>query len=134
LAGRVIAAAPDLPLDNDAVERLAKNPCSFLHLVAPPLDNRFLQGERDTLVYRKAAENLQTFLDKGYLRKDPVPRLYLYTVENGTVSRQTGVWAVTLFDDYLNNKIRKHEYTRTERENGIADYLRQTGIDANPVL
>src|SRR3546814_8295374 len=50
------------------------------------------------------------------------------------VSRQTGVWAVTLFDDYLNNTIRKHEYTRVERENGIADYLRQTGIDAYPVL
>lgn len=130
---RVIAPPPDLPLEDAGVAALAANPCSFLHLVTPPLGNEFLQGSRETLVYKQAADNLQTFLEKGYLQKDEAPCLYLYSVE-GTASRQTGIWAVTLFDDYLNNRVRKHEYTRPDRESSIADYLRQTGIDANPVL
>src|SRR3546814_393755 len=92
-----------------------------------------MQRARDALPICQAGENLQTFLENGYLLCDQDPCPYLYSVET-PVSRQTGVWAVTLFDDYLNNTIRKHEYTRVERENGIADYLRQTGIDANPVL
>ncbi|QEC53496.1 DUF1015 domain-containing protein [Anseongella ginsenosidimutans] len=130
---RVITSPPDLPLDEAALSQLSANPQSFLNLVAPPLANEFLQGSRDALIYKQAAENLHTFLENGILQKEEVPCLYLYTVE-GTGSRQTGIWTVTLFDDYLNNRVRKHEYTRIERENSIADYVRQTGIDANPVL
>lgn len=146
---RIITSPPDLPPDKATLSSMAANPHSFLHLVAPVPGSEFLQGSRDTLIYKQAGENLQAFLEEGVLQKEGGACLYLYSVEDagrysgeyagrysadGTPGRQTGIWAVTLFDDYLNNRIRKHEYTRRERENSIADYVRQTGIDANPVL
>jgi len=130
---RVIAAPPGFPLSDADRAELTANPNSFLHLIAPPLKNEFLQGPRDALIHRQAAENFQRFLEEGILIKDPEPGLYLYTLEREGIL-QTGIWTVTLFDDYLNNRVRKHEYTRAERERSIAEYLRQTGIDANPVL
>src|SRR5690606_11378274 len=130
---RVIAAPPGFPLSDADRAELTANPNSFLHLIAPPLKNEFLQGPRDALIHRQAAENFQRFLEEGILIKDPEPGLYLYTLEREGIL-QTGIWTVTLFDDYLNNRVRKHEYTRADRERSIAEYLRQTGIDANPVL
>src|SRR3546814_18713564 len=110
-ADRLITVPPDFPLDEAVVTHLKKNPCSFLHLVAPVPDNEFMQGSRDALVYRKAGENLQTFLENGYLLCDQDPCLYLYSVET-LVSRQIGSWAVTLFVALLNNTIRTKKKTK----------------------
>lgn len=130
---RVIASPPILPLSDAVVATLPDHPFSFLHLVEPPLENRFLQGPREALICRQAAENLQQFLDKRILVRDETPCIYLYTADTGGETK-TGVWAVTHFDDYVTNHVRKHENTRAERQRGIAEYLRLTGIDANPVL
>ncbi|HYH56803.1 MAG TPA: DUF1015 family protein [Anseongella sp.] len=132
-AGRVVASPRETPFNETSGEVLRANPFSFLHLVEPELGNIYLQGSREALVYRQVSENLQAFLEKGYLLKEEKPCLYLYSVE-GRDHIRTGIWTVTLFDDYLSNHVRKHEYTRIDRETKISDYIRHTGIDANPVL
>lgn len=131
--GRIISAPRDTPFDGEGEAILRSNPFSFLHLVEPELGNKYLQGSRESLVYKQVTENLAAFLEKGWLQKEETACLYLYSVEeNGRLI--TGIWTVTLFDDYLNNRVRKHEYTRPEREVKISDYIKHTGIDANPVL
>lgn len=111
----------------------SENKCTFLHLINPELDNPYLRGTREELVYKKISENLEGFLDHQFLIKQDKPAIYIYRVKhNGLV--QTGVWTLTHIKDYLEGRIKKHESTVERRERLLADYLQQTGLDANPVL
>ncbi|MEY3678219.1 MAG: hypothetical protein RI924_360 [Bacteroidota bacterium] len=106
---------------------------SFVNMLVPKLDNRFLMGSKTELAFKKINENFEDFLEKGILVKDENPSVYVYQVQHLGCT-QTGIWTVSSIDDYLNNTIKKHELTRAEREQGLIEYVQQTGIDANPVL
>src|SRR5690349_5808006 len=111
----------------------SENKCTFLHLINPELDNPYLRGTREELVYKKISENLEGFLEHQFLIKQDRPAIYIYRVKhNGLV--QTGIWTLTHINDYLEGRIKKHESTVERREKLLADYLQQTGLDANPVL
>lgn len=109
------------------------NPLSYVNMLVPRLENRFMMGSKKELAYKQINENFEEFLEKGILRKDKDPSLYIYrTVQSGHV--QTGIWAATSIDDYLNNIVKKHELTRADREAGLIEYLQHTDLDGNPVL
>ncbi len=111
----------------------SENACSFLHLIDPELDNPYLRGTKQELVFKKISENLEGFIEHKYLDKQADPSIYVYQVlHDGLV--QTGIWTLTHIDDYLEGRIKKHESTVERREKLLADYLQQTGLDANPVL
>ena len=92
-----------------------------------------MMGSKTELAYKKINENFEDFLERGILIRDAKPSLYIYQVAHRGIV-QTGIWAITSIDDYLNNTIKKHELTRADREKALIDYLQQTGCDANPVL
>lgn len=129
----VIAKPAETPFSEHLREQLSNNKKSILHLVEPELENTFLRGSKQELIHKKITENLQDFLEKGILVRDNVPSIYIYRISKAN-QIQTGIWTVTLIDDYINNKVKKHEHTRADRERNLAEYLQQTGIDANPVL
>ena len=110
-----------------------ENPYSYVNMLVPKLENKFLRGSKREIAYKKINENFEDFLEKGILIHDSRSCHYIYQIShNGIV--QTGLWTSTCIDDYLNNTIKKHELTRADRENALIDYLQQTGVDANPVL
>lgn len=111
----------------------SENACSFLHLINPELDNPYLRGTRQELIFKKIAENFEGFLDHHYLVREANPAIYVYQVEHDGLC-QTGIWTLTHIKDYLEGRIKKHESTVERREKLLADYLQQTGLDANPVL
>ncbi|SMC95386.1 DUF1015 domain-containing protein [Pedobacter africanus] len=111
----------------------SENPCSFLHLIDPELDNPYLRGTRQELIFKKISENLEGFIEHNYLVKQQQPAIYIYQVSHDGLL-QTGIWTLTNISDYLENRIKKHESTVERRERLLADYLQQTGLDANPVL
>lgn len=131
-ADEVVLDMENLSLQEAKIIR-QENPYSYVNMLVPKLDNLFLRGSKNELAFKKINENFEEFLDKGILIQDTNPSIYIYRVSKED-STQTGVWTVTLADDYLSNHIRKHELTRPEREAVLIDYLQQTGIDANPVL
>lgn len=112
---------------------VSENRYSFLHLVNPELDNPYLRGSRQELIYKKISENLEAFIDDKILIQEEKPSIYIYQVEHDGLI-QIGIWALTHINDYLNGKIKKHELTVERRELLLSEYLQQTGIDANPVL
>lgn len=125
------------PLENYSVGQarlmVSENPYSFLHLINPELDNPYLRGSRQELIYKKITENLEVFIEDKVLIQDEKPSIYIYQVEHdGFV--QTGIWTLTHINDYLDGNIKKHELTVERREKLLSEYLQQTGIDANPVL
>lgn len=111
----------------------SENVCSFLHLIDPELDNPYLRGTRQELIFKKISENLEGFIEHKYLVKQTAPSIYVYQVKHDGLV-QTGIWTLTHIDDYLEGRIKKHESTVERREKLLADYLQQTGLDANPVL
>ncbi len=125
------------PLENYSLGQarlmVSENPYSFLHLINPELDNPYLRGSRQELIYKKINENVEAFVDNKILVKEEKPSIYVYQVTHGGIT-QTGIWTLTHINDYLSGKIKKHELTVERREKLLSDYLQQTGIDANPVL
>ncbi|RYE55525.1 MAG: DUF1015 domain-containing protein, partial [Sphingobacteriales bacterium] len=125
------------PLENYSLGQarlmVSENPYSFLHLINPELDNPYLRGSRQELIYKKVNENLEAFVDDKVLMKEDKPSIYIYEVTQHELT-QTGIWTLTHINDYLSGKIKKHELTVERREKLLSEYLQQTGIDANPVL
>lgn len=125
------------PLENYSINEArliaSENRYTFLHLIDPELDTPYLRGTRQELVYKKISENLEEFLENQFLVKQNEPALYIYRVRRKELE-QTGIWTLTHIEDYLEGRIKRHESTVERRESLLADYLQQTGLDANPVL
>jgi uncharacterized protein (DUF1015 family) len=132
-AQEVIAPPYDV-LDTAEARALAKGrPWSFLHISKPEIDLPEGTDPYAPEVYAKAAENLDGMLRAGVLRRDEVPCYYAYRLVMGE-HVQTGLVAAASVADYDANRIRKHEFTRPDKED---DRVRQiTALDAQtgPVL
>ena len=115
LAEKVSCLPYDVMNRAEAKEMAKGNEYSFLHVVRSEIDLDDSISAYDESVYKKANENLNSFIEKGILVKDEKPMFYIYRqIMNGRV--QTGIVGLTSVDDYLNGIIKKHEFTRPEKE------------------
>ena len=128
---QLIASRPYDVLNRDEARTEAKdNPFSFLHVTKSEID---LSPETDihsSTVYEKAKENLQELIKHGILFQVEKECYYIYQlVMNGR--SQTGLVCVSSVEDYFNDIIKKHEFTRPEKEKDRIDHMRtieaQTG-------
>ena len=132
VVGKVVLQVENLSIESAKLIR-QENPYSYVNMLVPKVEDKFMMGSKTELAYKKINENFEDFLERGILIRDAKPSLYIYQVAHRGIV-QTGIWAITSIDDYLNNTIKKHELTRADREKALIDYLQQTGCDANPVL
>lgn len=104
----------DVMSHQEACAMAAGNPSSFLHICRADIDTS--EGQiHDEATYRKSKSNLEHFLERGFLMRDPAPYYYIYRqIMWGRV--QTGIVGCASVDEYLNGTIRKHELTRQEKE------------------
>lgn len=111
-----IAELPYDVLDSEEARAIAKNkPTSFFHISKPEVDLPEGTDLYSDQVYETGAKNFKAFIDKGYFAEDREAKLYLYTlVMNGR--SQTGLMSCVSIDDYLNNVVKKHEFTREDKE------------------
>lgn len=128
-------AAPPYDVLNTAEARVraAGKPWSFLHISKPEIDLPEGTDPYAPEVYAKGAENLQKEIEAGILMRDEQPRYYVYRLKMGE-HVQTGLVLAGSVADYDTNRIRKHEFTRPQKED---DRVRQiTALDAQtgPVL
>lgn len=106
------------------------NPYSFLHVTKSEID---LPSDIDThskAVYEKANENLRQLIKNGTLLKENKPCYYIYQlIMNGR--SQTGLVCVSSVKDYFDDVIKKHEFTRPEKEKDRIEHMQtiqaQTG-------
>lgn len=111
-----VASLPYDVMNREEAKALAKgNEYSFLHVVRSEIDLDDSVDIHDEKVYKTARKNLDEFQEKGIMNQDEKSHFYIYRqIMNGRV--QTGLVATTSIDEYMNNKIKKHEYTRPEKE------------------
>lgn len=128
MADKVGALPYDVMNSDEAREMVKGNPYSFLHVDKAEIDLPKDTYIYDECVYEKAKENLEKLITDGILVSDEKPMLYIYKqVMNGR--EQTGLVGCTAVDDYINNVIKKHEFTRADKE---ADRIHHVDtLDAN---
>ncbi len=132
-AAEVAAPPYDVLNSDEARERAAGRPWSFLHISKPEID---LPPETDPYapeVYAKARENFDRMLAEGVLVQDPEPRYYFYRLVMGS-HQQTGLVAAASVPDYDSNRIRKHEFTRPDKEDDRVRQVEALNAQTGPVF
>ncbi len=129
-----VAAPPyDVLSTEEARARATGRPWSFLHISKPEIDLPPGTDPYAPEVYAKAAENLKRMLDAGILRRDETPRYYAYRLEMGTHA-QTGLVAAASVAAYDSGRIKKHEFTRPDKEDDRVRQIEALNAQTGPVL
>ena len=133
LASKVASRPYDVLNSDEARIEAEGNPYTLLHIIKPEIDFPAGTDEHDEAVYRKASENLNLWRNKNWLVRDSAERLYIYaqTMEGRT---QYGIVGCASVDDYLNGVIKKHELTRSDKEEDRMKHVRITNANMEPVF
>lgn len=126
-----VASRPyDVLNPEEARKEAEGNLLSFLHVTKSEIDLPAGTDIHSQQVYDKAKENLEAFIEKKVLFQDDEPCYYIYELAwKGRT--QTGLVCVSSVEDYFSGVIKKHEFTRPEKEKDRIDHMRtiraQTG-------
>ena len=137
-----VASRPyDVLNSEEAREEAKNNPHSFLHVTKSEIDLPVNIDTHSPAVYQKAKENLQQFIHDGILFSEKKPCYYIYQLvmparsgTDGNERSQTGLVCVSSVEDYFNNVIRKHEFTRPEKEKDRIDHMLTIGAQTGNVF
>lgn len=133
LAKEVACLPYDVVNTAEAREMAQDNPYSYFHIDKSEIDLANDLSPYDPEVYQKAADNLAHFLAEGWLAKDEQAYFYLYQLTMDGRS-QTGIVAKTAIDDYTDGKIKKHEYTRPEKEVDRINHILACDANTSPIF
>ena len=132
-ASRVAALPYDVMNSEEAREMVKGNPYSFLHIDKAEIDlpeDTYLYSDE---VYAKAKENLVKAEENGVMASDEKPCFYVYSqVMNGR--EQTGLVGCACVDDYIENRIKKHELTRADKEADRIRHVDTCNANTGPIF
>ena len=132
-ASKVAALPYDVMNSAEAAEMVKGNPISFLHVDKAEIDlpeDTYIYDEK---VYLKARENLDKLSEDGICIQDEKPCLYIYRqIMNGRA--QTGIVGCASIDDYMNNIIKKHEFTRADKEADRINHVDYCDANTGPIF
>jgi len=133
LAGKVASRPYDVLNSIEARSEARGNPQSFLHITKSEIDLPEDIDTHDQQVYEKAKENLQTFINRKFLFRENKACYYIYRlVMNG--KSQTGLVCGSSVNDYNNGLIKKHEFTRPDKELDRINHIKITGAQTGNVF
>jgi uncharacterized protein (DUF1015 family) len=129
-AAQVASRPYDVLNSDEARTEVKDNLLSFLHVTKSEVDLPPATDVHSEAVYEKAKENLDLLISKKILFQDEKPCYYIYEL-SWKGRTQTGLVCVSSVEDYFNDIIRKHEFTRPEKELDRINHMRtiraQTG-------
>jgi len=132
-ASQVASRPYDVMNREEAKKEAQGNPYSFLHITRSEIDLPESVDIHSAAVYTKAKENLDAFLSREVLFRENKACYYIYQlVMNGR--SQTGLVAASSLDDYEKNIIKKHEFTRPEKEQDRINHITTTGAQTGNVF
>ena len=109
------------------------NPHSFLHITKSEIDLPDKIDSHSQEVYDRAKQNLNAFVQRGVLFREDKECFYIYQlIMNGR--SQTGLVGVSSIDDYENDIIKKHEFTRPEKELDRINHIKTTRAQTGNVF
>ena len=133
LVDQVAALPYDVMNSREAQEMVEGNDYSFLRIDRGEINFPELPDPHDTKVYAKAREILDKMVQEGHFIQDDKDCLYIYRqIMDGRA--QTGIVACASIDDYNNNIIKKHEFTRPDKEQDRIDHVKALHAQTGPIF
>ncbi len=132
-ADKVAALPYDVMNSDEAREMVKGNPYSFLHVDKAEIDLPKDVDQYDDQVYAKAKANIDKFLEEGTFIRDGKPNFYIYRLIMGEVS-ETGIVGAASIDDYIEDRIKKHEFTREAKERDRIRHVDISNANTGPIF
>lgn len=133
LAKQVASRPYDVLSSAEAKTEAQGNPASFLHITKSEIDLPESTDVHSDAVYQQAKENLTAFINRDILFRESKECYYIYQlVMNG--KSQTGLVCVSSVADYENGIIKKHEFTRPEKEQDRINHITISGAQTGNVF
>ncbi|MFC4262725.1 DUF1015 domain-containing protein [Ferruginibacter yonginensis] len=138
-------ASPPYDVLNSKEAKLATqgNPNSFLHITKSEVDLPDNIDIHSQEVYDKAKENLTAFISRNILFQESKPCYYIYQLimpghllgdKDAAPINQIGLVCGSSVADYENGLIKKHEFTRPEKELDRITHIKTTGAQTGNVF
>jgi uncharacterized protein (DUF1015 family) len=109
------------------------NPHSFLHITKSEIGLSENTNQYSEEVYIRAKENIEAFIKRDVLFRENKECYYIYQlIMNGRT--QTGLVAVSSVQDYEDGIIKKHEFTRPEKEQDRINHIKTSGAQTGNVF
>lgn len=133
LAARISTPPYDVVSTEEARTYAKGNPDSFFHVSRPEIDLPPGTDVHSPAVYAQAAVAFAALQARGALVRDPAPAYYLYRLTmNGRA--QLGLCAEVACDAYTAGRVKRHEFTRPEKEDDRLHHIESIGSNSGPVF
>ena len=133
LATRICELPYDVLSSAEAREQAKGNPLSFFHVSKPEIDLPENIDPHAPQVYAKGKENFDKLIGDGSLKQDSQPCYYFYRQIMGKHA-QIGLVAGASCEDYLKNIVKKHEFTRPDKEDDRVRHIETLNSQTGPVF
>ena len=133
LAKQVASRPYDVLNSTEAKIEAQGNPNSFLHITKSEIDLPESVDIHSQQVYEQAKANLEAFIKRDVLFRENRECYYIYRLVMDGRS-QTGLVCVSSINDYENDIIRKHEFTRPEKEQDRINHIKTSGAQTGNVF
>lgn len=133
MANEVASPPYDVLSSEEARVAAAGKPNTFLHVTKSEIDMPAELSIYDESVYLKAKTNLEDFIKNNVLFIEEKACYYIYELVMDGRS-QTGLVCCSSVDDYEKDVIKKHEFTRPEKEKDRINHIRISGAQTGNVF
>ncbi len=128
-----VSCLPYDVMSREEAREMAKSDKSFLRVVRSEIDLDENIDVHSEAVYEKAKENFSDFIKKGILKQEEKEVFYIYK-QIMNKKEQTGICGCASIKDYENNIIKKHEFTRPEKEIDRIKNFEECSAHTEPVF
>ena len=133
LAAKIASLPYDVMDTEEARGKIAADPFSFLTVTKSEATLPEGVDAYSDEVYAKARENLVNYVTSGKMKQDKTPCFYIYR-QRMNQHIQIGLVATASVEEYRNGTIRRHELTRTEKEQDRVRHITVTKAQTGPVF
>lgn len=129
LAKDVAALPYDVYSTKEAAEEIKKHPRSFLQVDLPSATVDVYDGPINDV----AVKNFEAMKAAGIFQRDDERNMYVYELDDG-MRKQRGLMCLASVDDYVEDRIKKHEKTRREKEEDRVDHIDRLNAQTGPIF
>lgn len=132
LAEQVVAPPYDV-IDIPMSREIGKNPNSLVHITRSEIHFGEEVDPYSQEVYDNAKATMAEFEAKGILFEEETPAYYIYRqIMNGRA--QNGIVGCGLIDDYSEGRVKRHEFTRVDKEIDRINHFYTCNANTEPVF
>lgn len=132
-AAEVACVPYDVVNTQEARALVAQRPASLLHVTRPDVDLPDGADMHSPAAYAQAKAAFDELIADGALVRDAAPGFFVYAQVMGD-HRQVGIVGVASARDYAEGRIKKHEFTRPDKEDDRTRHVEAVGAHLGPVF